>query len=171
MLGVFSPNVIPTSLRKSPMPYAKQPLYQHPDCGLCTAPARTAQALAMEPGGRLECPCCHGPIYRIPRLVKDRLIGLILPRRRYRCEVWNCWEGTLPVVAARTVPVSIRILQFLRLLQRRDSDGRVTQGYGRPARRFAATPVADPRMNVNGDGFAQSDNSRFRSRARLLTTY
>jgi hypothetical protein len=45
-----------------------------------------------------ECPRCHGPAYRVRRRLIDRLISLIFPRHRYRCESWECrWEGTLRV--------------------------------------------------------------------------
>jgi len=45
-----------------------------------------------------ECPRCHGPAHRVPRRLTDRLISLILPRHRFRCESWECrWEGTLRV--------------------------------------------------------------------------
>jgi hypothetical protein len=44
----------------------------------------------------LHCPRCSGALIRIRRRPVDRLVSLILPRRRYRCVAIGCgWEGTL----------------------------------------------------------------------------
>jgi hypothetical protein len=45
-----------------------------------------------------QCPRCQGPAYRVQRRVIDRLVSLIFPRHRYRCESWDCrWEGNFRV--------------------------------------------------------------------------
>jgi hypothetical protein len=44
----------------------------------------------------LHCPRCQGGLVRIRRRPVDRLVSVILPRRRYRCVAIGCgWEGTL----------------------------------------------------------------------------
>jgi hypothetical protein len=56
--------------------------------------------------GERECPCCLGRAFRVRRLPIDRVLSLILPRHRYRCESIGCgWEGTLPF---RTSPLTNR---------------------------------------------------------------
>jgi len=54
----------------------------------------------MEPSTQqrtIECPWCGGAnLKRIPRRFVDRLISLISPQRRFRCESLGCgWEGNL----------------------------------------------------------------------------
>jgi len=45
----------------------------------------------------LRCPRCKGALIRIRRRPIDRLVSLILPRRRFRCVAIGCgWEGNLP---------------------------------------------------------------------------
>ena len=68
--------------------------------------ARTNLADRMEPlteDKTLECPWCGGTnLKRIRRGLFDRLISLISPQRRFRCESLGCgWEGTL---SARHLP-------------------------------------------------------------------
>jgi hypothetical protein len=42
------------------------------------------------------CPKCGGPACRVPRRPVDRLMSLILPQHRYKCESPDCrWEGNL----------------------------------------------------------------------------
>lgn len=51
-------------------------------------------------GDAHTCPHCHGPVYRIHRRPIDRLISLVVPIRRYRCDDprLDCkWEGNLRV--------------------------------------------------------------------------
>jgi hypothetical protein len=44
----------------------------------------------------LHCPRCRGALIRVRRRPIDRLVSLILPRRRYRCVAIGCgWEGNL----------------------------------------------------------------------------
>ena len=53
--------------------------------------------LIMYHNGKRECPRCEGAADRVQRRLIDRIISLILPRRRYRCESRGCgWEGNLP---------------------------------------------------------------------------
>ena len=48
------------------------------------------------------CPKCGGPVYREHRRIIDRLISLLRPVRRYRCDAHVCqWNGLLPVDRAR----------------------------------------------------------------------
>ena len=45
-----------------------------------------------------SCPVCHGGIERIRRRWIDRVVSLVLPMQRYRCQSrgWGCeWEGNL----------------------------------------------------------------------------
>jgi hypothetical protein len=43
-----------------------------------------------------SCPCCHGPVYRVPRRFVDRCLSLFMPVHRYRCGEMGCsWEGNL----------------------------------------------------------------------------
>jgi hypothetical protein len=49
--------------------------------------------------GRISehCPRCQGAVVRVPRRVIDRVVSLISPRHRYRCQSIGCgWEGNLP---------------------------------------------------------------------------
>ena len=42
----------------------------------------------------LQCPKCHGGIQRVHRRRIDRLLGLFVPVRRYRCPNGQCrWRG------------------------------------------------------------------------------
>ena len=44
------------------------------------------------------CPICSGPVERVRRRFIDRLVSLITPVHRYRCQAkgWGCgWEGNL----------------------------------------------------------------------------
>ena len=44
------------------------------------------------------CPRCNGPVDRVRRRIRDRLVSWISPVRRYRCRMkgWGCeWEGNL----------------------------------------------------------------------------
>ena len=44
------------------------------------------------------CPKCNGPVFREHRRFIDRLISLLRPMRRYRCDAHICqWKGILPV--------------------------------------------------------------------------
>jgi hypothetical protein len=46
--------------------------------------------------GGYRCPHCQGALLRIRRRVFDRLISVVSPRQRFRCEAFGCgWEGTL----------------------------------------------------------------------------
>ena len=54
-------------------------------------------------GARVSvCPKCNGPVFREHRRLMDRLISLIRPVRRYRCDAHLCqWKGVLPVPKSR----------------------------------------------------------------------
>ncbi|MFZ5511404.1 MAG: hypothetical protein ACOZCP_15270 [Pseudomonadota bacterium] len=44
-----------------------------------------------------KCPVCGGPVLRIRRRLVDRIISLLRPVARYRCQSARCqWEGNLP---------------------------------------------------------------------------
>ncbi len=46
----------------------------------------------------IECPDCGGRAYRTPRRFLDRLISLLSPVQRYRCESRECrWDGIVTV--------------------------------------------------------------------------
>ncbi|MBT9503998.1 MAG: hypothetical protein IV092_22330 [Burkholderiaceae bacterium] len=48
-------------------------------------------------GPALRCPCCQGPVQRIPRRLIDRLRSLFSPVQRFRCPALPCgWLGNLP---------------------------------------------------------------------------
>jgi hypothetical protein len=48
------------------------------------------------PDPELRCPRCRGALVRVRRTFFDRLVSLVVPRRRYRCRAIGCgWEGTL----------------------------------------------------------------------------
>ena len=43
------------------------------------------------------CPRCNGRVFPVRRSFVDRVVGLIGPVHRYRCESLDCdWEGDLP---------------------------------------------------------------------------
>jgi len=45
---------------------------------------------------RLVCPDCQGVLLRVPRSLLDRLMGLLVTSRRYRCVRVDCgWCGLL----------------------------------------------------------------------------
>ena len=45
---------------------------------------------------RLVCPDCQGVLQRVSRSLLDRLMGLIVTSRRYRCVRASCgWSGLL----------------------------------------------------------------------------
>ena len=45
---------------------------------------------------RLVCPDCRGDLERVRRSLLDRLVGLIVRSRRYRCTRAGCgWNGLL----------------------------------------------------------------------------
>jgi len=45
---------------------------------------------------RLACPDCGGDLERVARSFVDRLLGLLVPSRRYRCTRGACgWAGLL----------------------------------------------------------------------------
>lgn len=42
----------------------------------------------------IACPRCGGEIHRVHRRLRDRIIGVLVPARRYRCSNRECrWEG------------------------------------------------------------------------------
>ena len=48
------------------------------------------------------CPKCGGPVFREHRRFIDRLLSLLRPMRRYRCDAHVCqWHGILPVGKTR----------------------------------------------------------------------
>jgi hypothetical protein len=43
------------------------------------------------------CPQCGGSVSRIPRRGLDRMLGMLVSIRRFRCMGFGCqWEGNLP---------------------------------------------------------------------------
>lgn len=51
---------------------------------------------------RLACPACSGELERVARSPLDRLLGLLVPSRRYRCTRGACgWSGLLQARARR----------------------------------------------------------------------
>lgn len=44
----------------------------------------------------VRCPHCGSPTRQIHRRLRDRMISLLIPLRRYRCGNLDCrWEGNL----------------------------------------------------------------------------
>ena len=42
------------------------------------------------------CPCCGAKATRMERRWSDLLLSLVVPVRRYRCQVQRCgWQGTV----------------------------------------------------------------------------
>jgi len=61
-----------------------------------TGNSKTFSYAIPQPGYRKTCPVCNGPVYRVRRRFIDRLIGLLIPLRRYRCSEPHCRrEGNL----------------------------------------------------------------------------
>ncbi len=64
-------------------------------------PLKKTRQSPAEPAGRkpsttLNCPLCGGSVTRTPRRHLDRLLGLLVALRRYRCLAFGCqWEGNL----------------------------------------------------------------------------
>jgi hypothetical protein len=43
------------------------------------------------------CPRCGEPVFRIRRRLIDRVISVVRPVQRYRCDALQCqWTGNLP---------------------------------------------------------------------------
>ena len=43
-----------------------------------------------------RCPKCRGEVRRVHRRVRDRILNLVKPVRRYRCRNSHCrWEGDI----------------------------------------------------------------------------
>lgn len=58
--------------------------------------------MAKTPIKPTACPRCAGELERIRRTALDRLIGLLAPSRRYRCQCRACgWSGLRPTSPAR----------------------------------------------------------------------
>lgn len=59
-----------------------------------------------------DCPLCHGPVFRIRSHPLDRLVSLVVPVRRYKCEHTqdsNCtWQGILRFEGAHEEPRAAR---------------------------------------------------------------
>ena len=63
-----------------------------------TAPAATCKVRTMKAHvtPALSCPLCTVQLFRVPRSLGDRLVGLFMPVRRFRCASAVCgWEGLL----------------------------------------------------------------------------
>lgn len=59
-------------------------------------PAAKASPAEIRASSGRACPCCKGPVYRVPRRFVDLLISRFMPLRRYRCWSIDCgWEGNL----------------------------------------------------------------------------
>jgi len=51
-----------------------------------------------------NCPRCNSGVVRIPRRFIDRLINIVYPVYRYRCQSFLCsWEGNLAIVAQPSI--------------------------------------------------------------------
>jgi hypothetical protein len=61
------------------------------------AAAGDAAAASPDPPGHPACPLCKAPVNRISRRFIDRVISVVHPVHRYRCDSFICnWEGNLP---------------------------------------------------------------------------
>jgi len=64
-------------------------------------PLKKTRQPPAKPAGRVpsvthSCPRCGGSVARTPRRNLDRLLGLLVSLRRYRCLAFGCqWEGVL----------------------------------------------------------------------------
>jgi hypothetical protein len=63
-------------------------------------PAANGDAAAespRDPPGHPACPLCNARVNRISRRLIDRVISVVHPVHRYRCDSFTChWEGNLP---------------------------------------------------------------------------
>jgi transposase-like protein len=50
--------------------------------------------------GKIVCPQCSDTAHRVQRTWGDRIVSLIKPVKRYRCDFCD-WTGTLSLVDAR----------------------------------------------------------------------
>lgn len=50
--------------------------------------------------GRIICPHCGDLADRVQRTLADRMVSLVKPVKRYRCDFCD-WTGTVPVDEAR----------------------------------------------------------------------
>jgi len=43
------------------------------------------------------CPRCGARVYRVRRLLRDRIVSIVYPVFRFRCDGIDCdWEGRIP---------------------------------------------------------------------------
>jgi hypothetical protein len=79
----------------------------------------------------LACPCCEGGLQRVPRRVRDRWLGLLLPLHRYRCKAAACgWEGNILTGSFVAPALLLGSVALLTLVLWASLDATPTPGYG-----------------------------------------